>query len=116
MSGLDEQIIDIPLCPECGRRPGYWTIYIKGLPKIWFYSFTYMETHSSIMKPNIYGEYKHIKDVSKKDDIVLEMVICKGENSCGSKMYLNKGNSFGSKIYRTFYSIFPDKMKEVGLF
>ena len=26
MSGIDEQIGDIPDCPNCGKRPAYWTL------------------------------------------------------------------------------------------
>jgi len=27
MSGIDEQDKDIPICPLCGERPKYWSIY-----------------------------------------------------------------------------------------
>jgi len=27
MSGIDEQISDIPDCPNCGERPNFWVLY-----------------------------------------------------------------------------------------
>jgi hypothetical protein len=29
MSGKDERVIDIPICPKCGEMPSYWSLFPK---------------------------------------------------------------------------------------
>lgn len=29
MSGKDERVIDIPVCPGCGEEPSYWSLFPK---------------------------------------------------------------------------------------
>jgi len=41
VSGIDEQILDTPLCPLCGNRPSYWTLSTELGAAIWLFSVEY---------------------------------------------------------------------------
>lgn len=48
MSGIDEQEIDIPICPECRERPAFWILYQNEEARgfggwFWLHSKTHME-------------------------------------------------------------------------
>lgn len=52
MSGIDEQIPDVPVCPTCGKKPSFWTLYptVRRTGKhgwYWLHSDKYLETDSS---------------------------------------------------------------------
>ena len=55
MSGIDEQIIEIPVCPVCDKRPPYWTVYVDGYAALWFYSKSYVEGKEEYMKNGFVG-------------------------------------------------------------
>lgn len=56
MSGIDEQPIkDIPVCPECGKRPNFWILYstmAQNSTRGWYWLFSddYLErnTHNKL--------------------------------------------------------------------
>ena len=50
MSGIDEQILDVPLCPKCGKQSNYWIgDFRRG--QCWLLSDRYMNKH------DIYGTH-----------------------------------------------------------
>ena len=60
MSGIDEQDMDIPICPVCEERPKYWTLYptTDGLATegwIWLYSKANVPSYTSRNRLNYYG-------------------------------------------------------------
>jgi len=49
LSGVDEQILDVPICPVCGGRPSFWILYptIERTGRYgwyWLHSDEYLET------------------------------------------------------------------------
>jgi len=55
MSGVDEQIRDIPICPVCGEKPDFWILYpnmertgVNGW--YWLHSDKYLDENSSCTK------------------------------------------------------------------
>lgn len=55
MSGMDEQVQDVPKCPKCGKIPQYWSVKVNDKSGLWFYSESYRMS-SSVGKP--YSDYK----------------------------------------------------------
>ena len=60
MSGVDEQHANIPICPICGERPMFWSLYpIAGGSTsegwIWLYSKKHTPSHTDCNRLSYYG-------------------------------------------------------------
>jgi len=97
LSGVDEQFTDIPVCPICGKRPLFWSLYptIDGSDLegwIWFFSEEYMKDsdlsrlscegcfdldkiNSVSCRPSFIGVDKISRHHFKKDSAVFKTVM-----------------------------------------
>ena len=57
MSGIDEQIRDIPMCPKCGERPSFWILY------------------PTIEQTGVHGWYWLHSDEYLKDDAISDKLV-----------------------------------------
>ena len=81
MSGIDEQIRDIPICPACENIPNFWILYPNTKQSIgdgwyWLFSDAYIERHTAYTK--LMSMEGYFKRVTTLDDIVC--IICGSYN------------------------------------
>ena len=73
MSGIDEQIRDIPICPICGNIPYFWVLYPNiqqdiGNGWYWLFSDAYLERNVDYTK--LMAKEGYHKRSPTLDDIV----------------------------------------------
>ena len=77
MSGIDEQIRDIPMCPACDNIPLFWVLYPNMEQNVkdgwyWLFSDAYIERHTEYSK--LMSKESYLKRSPTLDDIVC--IIC----------------------------------------
>lgn len=106
MSGLDEQLNDVPICPNCGKRPDYWVTFVNGESVIWFYSNNYK-------KNRLGSPYNRYMCEGKKLRLTRETILDKAQcfgNGCHTVFKIDKYPQLLKYLQRLFYRYFPDEM------
>jgi len=74
MSGLDEQISDIPKCPECGGKPWFWILSVDNLRGfdskwLWLFGNDYLITEKESHEKRI-SNYSKYEPFCNIDDVI----------------------------------------------
>lgn len=99
MSGIDERVIDIPVCPECGKGPSYWSLF----PKKTEYAYdgwAIVFSKAYLLKEGFnYGRLVYSGTCKSLDEIV--SIKCRPQGYCGA---VNSRHSF-TKHTETFKQV-----------
>ena len=104
MSGIDEVLREIPICPVCGGRPDYWTIRgTRGIPVLWLFSEKYRKKYSE----NYGGSVQQCGEVRLEE---LRAVNYKLANACcmGIGCHAEFEVLEYPKLFNAFYSLFDN--------
>jgi hypothetical protein len=116
MSGLDEQINEVPMCPSCKKIPGYWTIGVykntdtlDELYIVWFYSKYYIMRAATEPYAKYRGEYREdrIKEIGIQNITKFDIACC---SSCNKTFKLIEESFLSDILFRLFIQLYPDKL------
>lgn len=109
MSGIDECIRDIPECPICGHKPGYWTINVDRQPTLWLFSEKYLteEYYAFSKDSSLRGEGKYRRLTQEKK--MFDSATCMG--GCGNLIEAEEYPEEFSIFDRMFQMYFPEAIR-----